>query len=190
MGKIKIIAGLGNPGKRYEHTRHNAGFLLADFVKERFFPSLGWLKWKKGEFAAGPAGGGKIHIVKPMTYMNNSGPMLREFADYFKVQKSEMLVCFDDISLKFGSIRIRSRGSAGGHKGMLSVIERFGSPEIPRLRIGVGGPFFGDASDYVLGKFSREEMERLPRILEKSADAISSALEDGLEKAMSDFNGE
>lgn len=189
--KIKLIVGLGNPGAEYRFTKHNMGFLLADFIKDRLAPNLNWKKWKKtGEYLdIALDNGEKFFLIKPLTYMNNSGIMVRSFADFFKLPSHSILVCFDDMSIDFGRIRIRRKGSFGGQKGMASIINVFSSRDIPRLKMGTGPKSDKIAAEnYVLSKLGKTELEKLDSTLEKAYNAVMAALEKGVESAMNLYN--
>jgi PTH1 family peptidyl-tRNA hydrolase len=190
--KIILIAGLGNPGDKYKITRHNVGFLLLDFVREKIAPSHKWKLWRTlgvyiliDNFAPDR----KIFLVKPMTYMNDSGKMLCSFTEFHKINPESMLVCYDDVSLNLGKIRIRNKGTSGGHKGMESILETYSSNHVPRLRIGIGPKPAGiDSRDYVLSRFTNQEMKMLETTLKKSCDAIISIIEKNIDFAMNLFN--
>lgn len=183
------FVGLGNPGSEYEETRHNVGFKVVEQLQIK----LGlepFSLWKKEiAFSHGQLNGIKIFVLKPMTYMNNSGEILKKFASFHGFGVDEIMVIFDDISLNFGKLRIKKDGSAGGHNGMKSVIEHFGSQSINRLKIGVGPIAYGcELKDFVLSKFSKEEKLKLPEILKRSADACICRLNEGIENAMNRYN--
>jgi PTH1 family peptidyl-tRNA hydrolase len=180
------IIGLGNPGKRYEKTRHNVGFMIVDELNERF---NGKFKETKDYLLS------KIFIqfipsflIKPITYMNNSGLALRQFINYYKITNfSKLLIVLDDINLPFGTIRLRERGSSGGQKGLQSVIEALNTEDIPRLRIGVGDES-KNTIDHVLSSFTRKEKKVLPDIIDFAANAAETFITDGIEVAMNGFN--
>lgn len=188
---IQIVAGLGNPGPRYGRSRHNAGFMLVDFIREAAESAAPWKSWRGvGEYCqvTTPAGRG-LFLVKPMTFMNDSGRMVGDFCRFHRVPPSGVLVCFDDISLELGRIRIRLKGSSGGQKGMESVINAFSSQDIPRLRLGIGPrPAHSVCSDFVLSPFSGSELEVFRPALEKGRDAVFAAADSGLAAAMDRFN--
>lgn len=189
--KIKLIVGLGNPGPEYQLTKHNMGFLLVDFLKDKLAPDTNWKKWKKnGEYLDITRDNGeKFFLIKPLTYMNNSGIMVRSFADFFKLKSSSILVCFDDMSMDFGRIRIRRRGSFGGQKGMASIINVFSTQEISRLKMGTGPkPDKMPAENYVLSRLRKTELDNLDSTLEKACDAVMLALEKGVDSAMNLYN--
>jgi len=186
---MKIIAGLGNPGKKYENTRHNLGFktldLLADdigveFSKEKFHSIL----------AETRVGGEKVILMKPTTYMNESGTALREAADFYKVAPEDVVVCYDDFDIPVGTLRIRPFGSAGTHNGMRSVVKMLGTQKFPRVRIGTGSGDIKDKNivDFVLQSFTPEEQEKADRAVEQAKDALKCFLTDGIDRAMNRYN--
>ncbi len=180
---LKLVVGLGNPGREYERTRHNVGFRLADRLVGTAVPFLNF----KGLGVS--AGSGGLRIVKPMTYMNLSGEFVKQFADYYHIGHEDILIVYDELALPLGNIRIRKKGSAGGQKGMASIIERFSTDEIPRLRIGIGPqPERIDASAFVLGRFSQPEEMMLDSALDRAVQAIGVAVADGIDKAMNRYN--
>ncbi len=189
MSGIFAFAGLGNPGREYEKTRHNAGFMAADELSLRLETGP-FSIWKKEiAFCRKELNGIKIFILKPMTYMNNSGEPLKKFASFHGFGIEDIMVIFDDISMDFGKLRIRKDGSAGGHNGMKSVIENFGSQSVKRLKIGIGPAVTGPGlKDFVLSNFSKEESLKLPEILKKAADACIFSLAEGIENAMNRYN--
>lgn len=183
-----IIAGLGNPGKEYENTRHNAGFMVMDALSDKLGADI---SEKKHKALCGKAviGGEKVILMKPQTYMNSSGEALRAAADYFKVDPENVLVIYDDISLAPGQLRVRAKGSAGGHNGIKSIIAHLGTQEFPRVRVGVGEkPPRMDLADYVLGHFSQEEKKIMESAVKEAAEAVIEAVTEGIEHAMNDHN--
>ncbi len=189
--QIKLIVCLGNPGERYRHTKHNMGFLLADFIKDKLAPDLNWKKWEKtGEYIdLTRENGDKFYIAKPLTYMNCSGMMVGSFANFFKLPPTSILVCFDDLSLDFGKIRIKRKGSSGGQKGMASIINVFSSQNISRLKMGIGPrPDKIAAHNYVLSILSKFEFDKLDITLEKAYNAIMVAIDKGVDAAMNSYN--
>ena len=184
-----IIAGLGNPGKEYENTRHNAGFMVMDALAEKIGADISEKK-HKALCGKGVIGGEKVILMKPQTYMNSSGESIRAAADYYKVDPSEFIVIYDDISLVPGGIRIRKKGSAGGHNGIKNIIAHLGTQEFPRVRIGVGEkPARMDLADYVLGHFPKEETETMTTAFKDGAAAVVDMMTEGVEAAMNHFNG-
>lgn len=184
-----IIAGLGNPGRKYVGTRHNMGFEALDAVAAKYRIDI-----KKAKFNAiygeGSIEGEKVVLVKPQTFMNLSGEAIREFKSWYKVEDSQIIIIYDDVSLPVGKMRIRAKGSAGGHNGMKSIIYQLGSEDFPRIKIGVGSPQNPDydLADYVLGKFSKAEVKELVQMAINTADAVGEIIKSGIEKAMSSFN--
>ena len=184
-----IIAGLGNPGKEYENTRHNAGFMVMDALAEKIGADISEKK-HKALCGKGVIGGEKVILMKPQTYMNLSGECIRQVMDYYKVDPSEFIVIYDDISLVPGGIRIRKKGSAGGHNGIKNIIAHLGTQEFPRVRIGVGEkPARMDLADYVLGHFPKEEAETMTTAFKDGAAAVVDMMTRGVEAAMNHFHG-
>ena len=183
-----LIAGLGNPGTQYEKTRHNAGFRVVDALAQKL--GVDFQSWQNaGIYAKVVIGGQEVLLAKPMTYMNLSGQLVSGLARFYKIPPSNILICFDDMALKLGDIRLRPSGSAGGQKGMKHIIEQLGTDKIARLRVGIGPkPDYFNAVDFVLGKFTKEEEPVLQTAIAKAAQAIEVYLQDGLEKAMNRFN--
>lgn len=183
-----LLAGLGNPGTQYEQTRHNAGFMAADALAAHW--GAEWKAWQNlGDYAKVSVLGHEVYLLKPTTYMNESGRAVSSLARFFKIPPQSVLVCFDDVSLQIGQIRLRKSGSAGGQKGMKSIIEQLGTQDIPRLRIGVGPkPERFDLADFVLSRFAKTDVPALEEALQKTVSAVEVFLKDGLEKAMNRFN--
>ena len=184
-----IIVGLGNPTRQYEGTKHNVGFDTIDYLIDEYqIPSSG--TGHKALFGKGMIAGQKVIVAKPMTYMNLSGECIRQVMDYYKVDPSEFIVIYDDISLVPGGIRIRKKGSAGGHNGIKNIIAHLGTQEFPRVRIGVGEkPARMDLADYVLGHFPKEEAETMTTAFKDGAAAVVDMMTEGVEAAMNHFNG-
>ena len=184
-----LIAGLGNPGKEYEKTRHNAGFCALDVLSEKYNISV-----KENEHKAlvgkGYIEGMKVLLVKPQTYMNNSGEALRAICDYYKIDpETEVIVLYDDISLDVGMLRIRDKGSAGGHNGIKSIISHFGTQNFMRIKIGVGDKIPQmDLADHVLGNFQKEDVDTMKESFKKAAEATVMLLEGKLPEAMNIYN--
>ena len=182
-----VIAGLGNPGKKYENTRHNMGFLVVDRIAEKTGIKVNKIK-HKALVGDGMISGHKALLVKPQTYMNLSGVSLREIVDYYGVNMSDLIVIYDDFDLETGAIRIRKKGSAGSHNGMKSVIGHLGSGEFPRLRIGIGKSGLLDWKDFVIGKVASQEKGTIAVAVDRAADAVICILEKGIDKAMNEYN--
>jgi len=183
---MKLIVGLGNPGKRYERTRHNLGFLVIDRLAAQHRVALaeGICRSISGE---GFCGESRIVLAKPQTFMNSSGEAVACLARDFSAE--DVIVIHDDLDLPFGRMRIRSRGGAGGHRGVLSIIESLGEAPFYRVRVGIGRPPAGvDSVDYVLQPFDVQECEQLPPIVERAAESVISLLSDGPARAMARFN--
>ena len=184
-----IIAGLGNPGQPYEGTRHNAGFDVIDVLAEAYNISVDYRK-NRALIGKGIIEGQKVILAKPQTYMNLSGESIRGLVDYYKVdEESELIVIYDDVSLDPGQIRIRKKGSAGGHNGIKSIIAHLGTEVFPRVKVGVGQePRQYDLADYVLGHFSREEREQMAEGYRHAAEAVKYMVTDRVDEAMNEYN--
>ncbi len=199
---MKLIVGLGNPGRKYERTRHNAGFMTVDLLAERLDAEFGREKFR-GLYAegrlpkawAGPVGGdGRVLLVKPQTFMNLSGETTLGFVQFYKVGLHELLVVVDDVALELGVLRLRTSGSAGGHNGLKDIESRLGSQAFARLRVGGGGREaqaarpVEDLAGHVLSRFSAQEEKVFAQALEKAADASLTWCGQGPEEAMNRFN--
>jgi PTH1 family peptidyl-tRNA hydrolase len=185
---VKLIVGLGNPGKKYERTRHNVGFLVLDRLADKNGVTIAKEKHQSliGEWNRD---GDKVLLVKPQTYMNLSGEALQRLLSYYPVEAENVVVIHDDLDLPFGRIRIRQQGSPGGHRGMISVTGVLGEQVFSRLRIGIGRPPPGvEPKDFVLQKFSPDEAARLEEVVSRAADAVECLLADGARRAMEKFN--
>ena len=183
-----IIVGLGNPGLRYQKTRHNMGFMTIDRLAEKTGTKVSKLKFK-AKVGEGNISGRKVIFVKPQTFMNLSGNSVREVMDFYKTEKDHLILIYDDLDLDAGRIRLRAKGSAGTHNGMRSVVAQLGYSDFPRIRIGIGDPENKDAIGHVIGKISKNEKEILSDAVDKAADAAVSIITDGIERAMNIFNG-
>ena len=184
-----IIAGLGNPGSKYAHTRHNVGFDAIDYLAEKYQIRIDTKKFK-GEYGMGYIEGQKVLLLKPQTYMNLSGECLQEVISYFKADpEEELIVLFDDISLNPGLIRIRKKGSAGGHNGIKNIILHCDTQNFKRVKIGVGEkPKNWDLADYVLSRFPDEDRKLVEEAIANTADAVKMMLADETEAAMNKYN--
>ena len=186
INDMKIFVGLGNPGKKYEHTRHNMGFdvvdTFADFAKididkESFKSLIGRGKFNDED----------IYILKPQTFMNLSGEAVRDFVSYFKASVDDLVIVYDDMALEPGKIRLRESGSSGGHKGMQNIIELLGTDKIKRIRVGIGEPIY-DTIDYVLSKPLKEERPLIDEAINNAAEALKDILKMSFDKVMSKYN--
>lgn len=183
-----IIAGLGNPGADYVRTRHNTGFLAMDTIAEKAGVKLDKLKFKSYT-ALGTLGGHRVFFMKPCTYMNSSGEAIVAAMEFYKIPIERVLVVFDDISLPVGKMRIRKKGSDGGHNGLKSIIYLSGSNEFPRVKIGIGQkPEGWDLADWVLSKFTDEEMKTLLGMFGNTVEALELIMDGKAEEAMGKFN--
>ncbi len=184
-----LVAGLGNPGKQYEMTRHNIGFEVLDYISKEYNIKINKIK-HKGLLGEGVIQGEKILFLKPQTYMNLSGESVREAASFYKIPVENIIIIYDDISLPTGSVRIRKKGSAGGHNGIKSIIYQLGSDDFPRIKLGVGAPRHADydLKDYVLGHFAKEEADDIISAVKSAPDIITSTRRDGCDKAASKYN--
>ena len=187
--KMIIIAGLGNPGKEYETTRHNAGFMTIDMLAKKY--NIDVIEKKhKALIGKGVIEGTKVILVKPQTYMNNSGESLREVVDYYKADaESDLVVIYDDITLDVGGLRVRKKGSAGGHNGIKSIIAHLGTENFKRIRVGIGEkPSKMDLADWVLGYFPKADLKNLEEAMEDAVDALKLILNDEIDEAMNKYN--
>ena len=182
-----VIAGLGNPGRQYEKTRHNMGFLVADEFAAAHDIDVRRIK-HKALVGEGRVAGEKVIVVKPQTYMNLSGESLREVVNYYDVPLENLIVIYDDMDLETGALRIRKKGSSGSHNGMKSVIYQLQSDEFPRIRIGIGSPSADDWKDYVTGQVTDKEAEILVDTIKAAAEALECIITDGIDIAMNRFN--
>ncbi len=183
---MKIIIGLGNPGQKYESTRHNLGFMVVDELRTRLSPDTARERFKAQLWEA-RRNGERIVLVKPQTYMNLSGTAVQQVQHWYKAPANDLLVVYDDLDLEFGTVRMRERGSAGGHNGLSSIIESLGTTEVPRLRIGIGRGKSA-AKARVLSTFSPPEREQLPDIIDRAATGVLSWIDEGPIAAMNLVN--
>ncbi len=184
-----LIVGLGNPGRQYELTRHNAGFLFADLLADKNNEKISKIQFKSVT-ASIDVGGHKCLLMKPQTFMNNSGEAVKQAAAFYKIPPERIIVVFDDISLPCGKLRIRRKGSAGGHNGIKSIIYHLNSDNFPRVKLGVGEkphPEY-DLADWVLSNFKKDEIPALRDAAEKACDAVELIVKGDTDKAMSNFN--
>lgn len=184
-----IIAGLGNPGTKYEMTRHNIGFHTIDYIAEKKNINVKKLKFK-GLYGETEIGGEKVYLIKPQTFMNLSGECIGEFASFFKIPSENIIIINDDISLDVGRIRVRPKGSAGGHNGLKSIIYHLQKDNFPRIKMGVGVPAHEgyDLADFVLGKFTKEEIPVMEKAIIRAAEAADEIIMRGVQSAMNKYN--
>lgn len=184
-----LVVGLGNPGKQYEMTRHNIGFHTIDYIADDLGVKVKKLKYK-ALYGECEIAGEKVYLIKPQTYMNLSGESVVEFANFFKVPARNIIVISDDISLDTGRIRVRPKGSAGGHNGLKSIIYQLNSDEFPRVRMGVGAPNNEnyDLADFVLGRFLKDEIPVMEEAIIKASKAVREIIKNGAQSAMNKYN--
>lgn len=181
-----IVAGLGNPGKRYSRTRHNIGFMVVEEIARRY--EIDFKEKKKYRIRTGSIDGEKVLLIEPLLYMNNSGLAVKDVLDRFNIPLEKLIVIHDDIDMELGKLRIRKKGSSGGHKGVESIIQNLSSKDFARLKIGIGRQEGVTPEDYVLSRFRKNEIPLIKSTIERASDAVTCIVLDGLEKAMNKFN--
>jgi PTH1 family peptidyl-tRNA hydrolase len=186
---VKLAAGLGNPGSRYQSNRHNIGFMILDRLADQH--RIGMAQQRFGAFfGKGVIAGHPLVLVKPQEYMNRSGAAVKKFFDYFRIAVSDVIVVHDDLDLPFGVIRMKSGGGSGGHKGLTSVIDHLGDVDFNRMRFGVGKPDRREMVEgYVLSPFSADEMDRLPQLIATATEMLTEMLFSGIQAAMCKYHG-
>ena len=185
---MKAIIGLGNPGMKYAGTRHNIGFDAVTAIADKYNLSINNKKFK-GVYADGHIAGEKVLLVQPQTFMNLSGECVREVADFYKLNPDEIIIICDDINLDVGRLRIRKKGSAGGHNGLKNIIAHLGTEEFPRIRVGVGEKTEGwDLADYVLARFDKDFEPVIREALANVVGAVETWISEGIDAAMNRFN--
>ena len=185
---MKAIIGLGNPGMKYAGTRHNIGFDAVTAIAEKYNLSINNKKFK-GVYADGHIAGEKVLLVQPQTFMNLSGECVREVADFYKLNPDEIIIICDDINLDVGRLRIRKKGSAGGHNGLKNIIAHLGTEEFPRIRVGVGEKTEGwDLADYVLARFDKDSEPVIREALANVVGAVETWISEGIDAAMNRYN--
>ncbi len=186
--KMKLVVGLGNPGKKYERTRHNIGFDVIDRVQQKWMIDLSEQKFK-GIYGVERNGTEKIFVLKPLTYMNLSGESVGQLMKYFQISVEDLVVIYDDLDLPPGKIRLRQKGSHGGHNGIKSIIQHLGTDQFNRIRVGIGRPDPGQAvPDYVLGRFSPDDQKKMDEAAEQAAEAVDCWKEEPFLQVMNKFN--
>ncbi|MDO4961245.1 MAG: aminoacyl-tRNA hydrolase [Eubacteriales bacterium] len=183
-----LIAGLGNPDKKYEETRHNAGFRAIDRLAEKLGADIKENKFK-GLYTQTVRNGIKLHLLKPQTYMNLSGEAVSAAASFYKIEPDHIIILFDDVNFECGRMRVRGSGSAGGHNGIKNIIAQLGSDGFPRVRIGVGDKANKDMISHVLGKFEAADRETMEKVYAAAADAALSIIDNGVAETMNRYNG-
>ena len=185
---MKLVVGLGNPGRKYKETRHNVGFYVATMLAERFGQSMPRSKFR-GEVVEALIGTEKLLLLCPHTYMNRSGTSVLAARDFYKLELADLMLVCDDLSLPLAKLRIRTKGSSGGQKGLRDIIHRLGSEEFPRLRVGIGTPPPGwDAADFVLSKFTKEDRAEMEIAVSRAADAVECWVQEGIASCMNQYN--
>jgi PTH1 family peptidyl-tRNA hydrolase len=190
LDKLAVIVGLGNPGRKYEDTRHNVGYMAVDLIAQKYGIKVNRLR-HRALTGDGRINGQRVLLVKPQTFMNLSGESVRDIVEYYKLPVENLIVIYDDADLPAGTLRIRPKGSSGTHNGMRSVIYQLKSDGFPRVRIGIGrAPEGWDLADYVLSKFSSDEADVMADCISRAAEAAAVIVTDGIEAAMNRYNGE
>lgn len=188
MENVFVIIGLGNPGSRYENTRHNVGFITLDLLSSRHGIRISKVK-HKAIIGEGGIEGAKVVLAKPQTYMNLSGESVREIIEWYKTPLRNVIIIYDDVDLPLGKVRIRPKGSSGTHNGMRSILYHVQSEDFPRVRIGIGRPPEGwELADYVLGRFGSEDGKIVGESITAAADAVAAIIKSGVESAMNKYN--
>jgi len=186
---MKLIAGLGNPGAEYKKTRHNIGFMVVDELAARWSIDM-HNKKHQARFGKGPIAGESSTMLKPETFMNLSGSSVAQVMNFYKIDPDDTVVIIDDLDLPVGQVRLRQKGTPGGHNGLKDINQKLGHGNYPRLKVGIDRPKFGDASSHVLGKFTEAETELIAVAVKKAADAVESWIKDGIKLAMNKYNNQ
>ncbi len=185
---MKLIVGLGNPGRQYQRTRHNIGFRVIDELARKAGIALSSNKFE-GEYGQGAVAGTRTALLKPQTYMNLSGDSVAPAARFYKVEPEDLIVVHDELDLPFGRLQLKKGGGTGGHNGLDSIVDRLGSEEFIRLRVGIGKPETRErVVGHVLGSFAQDESAQVEALTEKAVEAIEAIIQKGLAKAMTEFN--
>jgi PTH1 family peptidyl-tRNA hydrolase len=181
-----IVVGLGNPGKRYSRTRHNIGFMVVEDIARRY--EIDFKEKEKYRIGTGSIDGEKVLLIEPLLYMNNSGLTVKDVIRRFNIPLEKLIVIHDDLDMEVGKLKIRRKGSSGGHKGVESIIQNISSKDFARLKIGIGREVGITSEDYVLSKFRKDEISLIKSAIEKASDTVTCIVLDGLDKAMNRFN--
>lgn len=184
---MKLIVGLGNPGKEYERTRHNVGFMVVDALADAFHVSINTQKFK-GEYVKFKYKNEDIILLKPLTYMNNSGESVIQVMNFFKIDVDDLIVIYDDMDMPTGKLRLRQSGSAGGHNGMKSIIQHVGTQNFKRIRVGIDKHVLIPVVDYVLGRFSKEQQPLINEGIENAKKAVQTMIDKDFVAAMNTYN--
>ncbi|NLL80884.1 MAG: aminoacyl-tRNA hydrolase [Tissierellia bacterium] len=188
MDRLYVVIGLGNPGKDYANTRHNAGFNTIDILSKKYNISINKIKFK-AVFGEGNIGSEKVILVKPQTFMNNSGITVREIVDFYKLPIENIIIIVDDIDIDFATIRVKAKGSSGSHNGLKSIIYHIQSDEFPRVKIGIGKKHENqDLADFVLSRFSKDEQIDMEAAYLSAAEAVETIIKEDINAAMNKFN--
>jgi PTH1 family peptidyl-tRNA hydrolase len=192
LARRRLVVGLGNPGRKYRRTRHNVGFDVVELLAQRWQAGPGREGFESRLADASPSRSGrvaKVTLIEPETFMNRSGRAVKKAVEFYKAAPAEVLVILDDMNLPLGQLRARAEGSAGGQKGLDDILRHLGTKEVPRLRLGIGQPRRGwDPADFVLSRFSSEELEEIRTAQQEAADAVEDWIFDGLESVMERYN--
>ena len=185
---MKLIVGLGNPGKEYEKTRHNSGFMAMDYLSDKMNVSITTKKWN-ALIGKGNVNGQQVLLMKPMTYMNESGKSIIQVKNFYKIPIENIIIIHDEMDFDVGNVKLRKQGGAGTHNGMKSVVNELKSKNFPRVRIGTGMPIFKDLMiDYVIKKLTDEEYEKLKEPIKTASEAAVSIVKDGIDLSMNKYN--
>lgn len=185
---MKLIIGLGNPGKKYELTRHNIGFIVLDYFSKKINKPISKIKFKS-YYNEVFIGSEKVILLKPQTYMNLSGEAVRSVVEYYGIDLEDILIIYDDVDIEFGKIRIRKNGSGGTHNGMKNIIYHLNSDQFSRIRIGIGKPVHTELINYVLERFPKDNWDELRTVVIKASEAIETFIADGIDSTMNNYNG-
>jgi PTH1 family peptidyl-tRNA hydrolase len=186
--EVKLVVGIGNPGREYEGTRHNAGFLVVDRLSARHGVPLRRQNMYNAETGRGVMEGESAALAKPLSYVNLSGPVVAKLARDLEAEVADVLVVCDDFALPIGKLRLRNKGSDGGHNGLRSILSTLGTQDVPRLRLGIGAVRGDDAAGYVLGRFNREESKAMDEAYDRAADCVELWIREGSLVAMDRYN--